>query len=89
MVLEQGFSQRQATLQPGCRAREHQFRVDIELVAKLSLPLLGQLRRAEDREARYFATVEQFSGDERRFDRLADADVVGNLDADWIELQRH
>ena len=89
MVLEQGFSQRQATLQPGCRARKHQFRVDVELVAKLSLPLLGQLRRAEDREARHFATVEQFSGDERSFDRLADTDVVGNQDADGIELQRH
>ncbi len=61
----------------------------LNLSRKFSLPLLGQLRRAEDREARYFAAVEQFSGDERSFDRLADADVVGNQDADWVELQRH
>ena len=46
MVLEQGFSKRKATLQPGCSAGKHQFCVDVKFIAELSLPLLGQLRRA-------------------------------------------
>ena len=69
--------------------RQHELGVDVELVAHLGLPLLGEVRRAEDGEPLDLAPVEQLAGDEQRLDRLADADVVGDQQPDRVQLQRH
>ena len=61
----------------------------MELLRKLALPLLGQVGRAQHRDAADLAAVEQFAGDEARLDGLADADVVGDEHAHRVELQRH
>ena len=43
----------------------------------------------EDGEPLDLAAVEQLAGDEQRLDGLADADVVGDEQADRVEPQRH
>src|ERR1700761_7965461 len=58
MVLKQGLSQRQPTLQPCSGAGKNQSRANVELVTEFALPLFGQLRRAEDRETRDFAPIQ-------------------------------
>ena len=70
-------------------AAEHDFGVDVELLGQFALPLLGQVRRAEDGEPLDFAAIEQFAGDEHRLDRFADANVVGDEQPDRVELQGH
>ena len=70
-------------------ARQDQLRLDVELLRQLPLPLLGQGRGAEHRQAAYLAPVKQLAGDETGLDRLADAYVVGDQHAHRIELQRH
>ena len=70
-------------------ARQDQLRLDVELVRQLPLPLLGQGRGTEHRQAADLAAVEQLAGDEAGFDRLADAYVVGDQHAHRVELQRH
>ncbi len=57
--------------------------------ASSSLPLLRQVRRAQHGKPPDLATVEQFAGDDRCLDGLADADVVGDQEAHRVELERH
>ena len=61
----------------------------MELVAQLGLPLLGQVRRAEHGQALDLAAVQQLAGDQAGFDGLADAHIVGDQQADRVELERH
>ena len=76
-------------VEPAGGAGEDELGVDVELVLELSLPLLGQVGRAEDREATDLATIEQFPGDQQGLDCLADADVVGDKQPDRVQLQGH
>ena len=46
--------------------------------------LLGEMRRAKNRDAPDLGTVEELAGDEQRLDGLADADVVGDEEADRV-----
>ena len=61
----------------------------MELLAQLLLPLLGQVRRAEDHEPVGLAAVQQLAGDEAGLDGLADADVVGDQQAHRVQLEGH
>ena len=45
-------------------ARQDQFRLNVELLCQLPLPLLGQGRGTEHRQAAYLAPVKQLAGDE-------------------------
>ena len=63
--------------------------VEVEARFELGDPLVDQVRRAQHGEALDLAAVEQLARDERRLDRLADADVVGDQQPHRIELQRH
>jgi hypothetical protein len=63
--------------------------VDVEAIGELALPLLAQVRRAQHGHALDFAAVEHFARNQRAFDGLADADVVGNQQADRGLLQGH
>ena len=69
--------------------RQHEFGVDVELVVKLGLPLLGEVRRAQHCESFRLARDEQLLSDECRLDGLADSDVVGDEEPDRVESQRH
>ena len=79
----------QVALEAGDGAGQDQLGVDVELVAQLGLPLLGEVRRAEHGQASRLAAVEQLAGDQAGFDGLADADVVGDQEPNRVELQRH
>ena len=57
--------------------------------ASSPLPLLGQGRGTEHRQAVDLAAVEQLAGDETGFDGFADPHVIGDQHAHRIELQRH
>ena len=61
----------------------------MKLVRQLRLPLLGQVGWAEDGHPPNLAAVQEFSRDEACLDRLADANVVGDQEADGVELQGH
>ena len=87
--VEDRYAERQVALQAPDGAREHQRRVDVELLLELPLPLLGQVRRTQHRDTADLAAVEQLAGDEARLDGLADADVVGDEHAHRVELERH
>ena len=76
-------------VEPAGGAGEDELGVDVKLVLELGLPLLGEVGRAEDREAPDLAAVQQLAGDEQALDCLADADVVGNEQPDRVQLQGH
>ena len=69
------------------RAGKQELGVDVELLAQLLLPLLGEMGRTEDGEPARLAAVEQLAGDEAGLDRLADADVVRDEDAHRVLLE--
>lgn len=56
--------------------------LDPELVSELGLPLVAEVRRAQDGQAPDSASVQQFPRDHGRLDRLADADVIGYEEPD-------
>ena len=89
MAFEDGGAQGQIAFETLDGARQHQFRVDVELVRQLPLPLFRQMGRAQYREAPNLAAVEQFAGDEAGLDRLADAHVVRDEHAHRVEPERH
>ena len=89
MPVEDGDAERQVALQALDGAGKDQLGFDVELLRKLALPLFGQVRRAQHRDAADLGAVEQLAGDEARLDGLADADVVGDEHAHRVELERH
>ena len=63
--------------------------IDMEFIAEFVAPLLAEVGRAEDSDAADDAAVEQFAGDHRGLDGLANADVIGDEQADGVEFERH
>ena len=53
----------------------------MKFLAQFYLPLFGQVRRAEYRDALDFATIQQFTPDQASLDRLADADIISDQQA--------
>lgn len=87
--FEDRFVGSQPAFQACCCPGSHHLRFDVELRGKLLLPLLAEVRRTDHGNALYLAPIEQFTGNESRFDGLADADIVGNQEPQGIELERH
>ena len=69
--------------------RQHQLRVDVELVAQLHLPLLGQMRRAQHAQPLGVALGDQLRRDQRGLDGLAHPDVIRDEKPDRVQAQRH
>ena len=70
-------------------AAKDEFGVDMELFGKFLLPLFGQVGRAEHGHALDFAAIQQFAGDEHALYRFANPHVIGNEQANGIELEGH
>ncbi len=70
-------------------AAEDQHGIEVELVPEGPHPLLGEMRRTEDREPLDFPAIEQLTGNQARLDGLADPHVVGDQDAHRVEAERH
>ena len=87
--VEQGLALQQPAFQPADRAGQHQLGVDAELRGQLPLPLLGQRRAAQHRQAGRVALLQQLGGGQAGLDGLADADVVGDQQPDRVLPQRH
>ena len=71
-------SGRETALQLSCRAGAHDLGVDVELLGKLLLPLVTQMRWAQNADTPHLTPVEQFAGDQGGFDRLTDPNVVAD-----------
>jgi len=71
------------------RARQHQFNFNVELVIELRLPLFREVGRAQDGGLVDLPPVQEFPDQQACLDRLADADIVGDEQADRVELQPH
>src|ERR1035441_6305214 len=69
--VKERLSDPAVTFQAAGSTRQNYFRVNLKLVAKFRLPLLGELWRAQDSEASDFAAVEQLAGDQTGFHGLA------------------
>ena len=63
--------------------------LDVETLEQLFLPLLHQVRRAQNRQAGDLAAVHQFAHDETGFDGLAYTHVVCDQQAHRAQPQRH
>jgi hypothetical protein len=61
----------------------------VKLVPHLRLPLPGQVRRTEDGQPLGITPVEELARDEEGLDRLADAHVVGDEQADRVQPKSH
>ena len=53
-------------------------RIETEAFPELGLPLVDERRRSDDERAPVTASFENLGDDERRLDRLAEADLVGD-----------
>ena len=89
ILLEKALAYGAGPLEPRGRARHHQLRLNVELVQQLSLPLVGQRRRAENHRSVHLASVHELPEDETRFHGLADAHIVRDQEAHGIQAQRH
>ena len=76
-------------VEPGLRARTDDHGLDVELVADLLLPLVAEVRQADDGEPPDAAPLHEFAGEQQRLDRLTDAHVVGDQEADGLLPERH
>ena len=87
--VEQRLALQQPAFQPADRAGQHQLGVDAELRGQLPLPLLGERRAAQHRQAGRVALLQQLGGGQAGLDGLADAHVVGDQQPDRLLPQRH
>jgi hypothetical protein len=87
--LKEGLVQGADLLQAAGRAGKDELTFQVELQSKLALPLLCQVRRAQDGKALDLAPVEEFPGHQAGLDRLADAHVIRDEEPDRILPQGH
>ena len=76
----------QVTLQPSPCARAYNLGVDVELRFNLGLPLIAQMRRADNAEAKRIATDKKFPCDQCGLDGLANAHVVRDKHSHSFQL---
>jgi hypothetical protein len=76
VTVKERLVEAEASLQASSSGRQDEFRIEVELVSHLGLPLPGQVRWAQHGQALHVAPIEEFACDQERFDRLANADVV-------------
>jgi hypothetical protein len=78
MLVKDGSVGGQVTLETGCCSRHDKFGVNMEFGRQLALPLLGQMRGAENRHPPHVTDVKHLAGNQGRFDGLTDPNVVGD-----------
>src|SRR5207249_7694998 len=83
--VEERLADATAPFQPRGRRGQDGLSFDVELVSEFLLPLLGEVRRTKDGQPLGLSTIEKLPGNEGGFDRLPDADVVGDEETDRIE----
>src|ERR1017187_8054906 len=89
LSVEDRHAYRQVPLQALNSAAQDELSLNMKFLGQFPLPLLGQVRRAQHGQTADLAAIQQFAGDDRRFDGLADANVVGDQETHRIKLERH
>ena len=89
MSFEQRLTRPEASFETLDGRGEDELRLDVKLLLELPLPLLGEVGRAENGKPCDLAPLEELLGDQGRFHRLADTDVVGDQEPDRLETQSH
>jgi len=89
IMLVDAFLGRQASFELPDGAGPDGDRVQVKLLAELLLPLVAEIGRAEDAQAADDAPLQQLAGDDESLDGLADADIVGDEQADRALAQGH
>lgn len=87
--FEHRFVRAQSPFQAGGGSGANHLGVNAEFLREFPLPLLAQVRRADNGEPFDISAVEQFPGNQGRLDGLADTHIVGDEQTDGVELQRH
>ena len=77
-LIKHGNANGEVTFEPLNCAAKDKLGINVEFLFELALPLLGEMRWTEDREAPNFATIQELTGNDCRFDCLPDAHVVGD-----------
>ena len=87
--LEEGLVLAARPLEARSGPREHELRVDVELLGQRLLPLLRKVWWTENGKAPHLTPVDELASDETRLDRLPDPNIVGDEHADRVELEGH
>jgi hypothetical protein len=87
VTLKERFADAAMFFQAVDRRGQRQLGLNMELVAQFALPLRRELRRTEYGDPLDFAAIKQFARDQTGFNRLADADIIGDEDAHRVELE--
>ena len=83
---EYALARRQVSLQTPSRRRRYSRRLDRELRFQLGHPLLHEVGGTEHRGAINLAAIIELTQDQTGLNGLSDSDVIGNQEADHIEL---
>jgi hypothetical protein len=89
MFPDAHIAARQATFKRSGGTGAHHRGFERKLMLQLTLPLIAQMGRADHRHPRDLTAVEQFTGDQRRLNRLPDPHIIGDQQAHRVETQRH
>ena len=89
VAVEDGFASGEIAFETFGGGGENQGSVEVEFAFHFPLPLLGELRRAENGDAADFAAIEKLAGDEKRFDSFTDTDVISDQEADCLKAKSH
>ena len=89
VMLEERTVLGDVPLKPPGGAGKNQFRVDMELVLQLPLPLLGELGGAQDGKTVDLPPVQHLPGDETALNGFSDSYVIRDEDANRVLPQRH
>jgi hypothetical protein len=77
------------SLESGDGAGAHDGGLDAELVSEFGLPLLAEIRRAQDGDAIHEPTIEHLASDESTLDGLADPYIVRYEQSDCVQSEGH
>jgi hypothetical protein len=87
--IEYRLPLRQPAFEPTSSASPNNLALEPELRGEFLLPLIAEMRWAEDGNATDLASVKQFAGDEASFNRFADAHIVRDEQPNRLHLERH
>ena len=83
------LARRQSPLQLLGGAGPNHLGSQVELADHVALPLLTQVRWADDRDLADLAAIEQFAGDQQCLHRFAQAHLIGDQHPTHLLLERH
>ena|SRR5437868_1592316 len=84
ICVKDGLVGPEILLQPTSGAGKDKLGIDVEFRGELTLPLLRQMRRTKNAQARDLPSVQHLAGNQARFHRLANANIIRDQHTHWI-----